>query len=289
MFIAGMVVGLTTTCVAEKPVVVVRFRIEASSYQDHFTNRQSLEAQITQDLVQALKQNVSFLDFAADSGATGGYTLTVALAVPVPTSEVATQTVIVNSALAGPDDTSLHTRWKWLKYREPLLECFDFSDAHCKIPDAPEFAAELHVLFAAANYSDLVKNVLRDVPILSGTGKLLGQPVAGWVLPFRQTDICLDRQSQFRVASTIPSPAADIPGTFLAEMEGPYRPTPESAVFGMLLRGESDDDDRVKKPIFLQNPDAAMVTAVYIVQYRRLADGTCGGAIPPPTSGNGGQ
>jgi hypothetical protein len=175
-----------------------------------------------------------------------------------------------------------------LKYRDPVSECYDFSDAHCRLPTDGEFGNEVHALFTAANYSELVKNVLREVPVLSGKGKLLGPPAAGWVLPFRQTDVCLDLQSQFRVTGTVPSPAADIPGTFLAEMEGPYRPSPDSAVFGMLLRGESDDDDKVKKPIFLQNPDAAVVKAVYVVQYRRLGDANCGGAIAPTASANGG-
>ncbi len=288
VLLPAMIVGLIATCAAEKRVVAVRFRIEASTYRSHFTSPASLEAQVTQDLVQTLKRNVSFLDFAADSGASGSYILTVTLAVPDPMRGVATQRVMLYSSLAAPDGTELKTRWQWLKYRDPLSECSDLSDSHCRIPAAGEFADEVHVLLSAANYSELVKNVLREVPILAGTGKLLAQPVAGWVLPFRQTEICLDLQSQFRVAGTVPSPAADIPGTFLAEMEGPYRQSPDSAVFGMLLRGESEDDDRVKKPIFLQNPDAVVVKAVYVVQYRRFSDGSCGGAIPPATSGNGG-
>jgi len=276
------------TCAAEKPVVAVRFRVQAATYKGHFSNLNAVEALVTKNLILALKQNISFMDFAAEGDAPRSYLLTVAVDVPDESRQVATQKVWLFSSLTPLGGSEPKSRWQWVKYRDPLSECFDTSDSACRLPNDGEFSDDLNVLLAAANYSELVKNVLRDVPILTGQGKLLVQPVAGWVLPFRPTEICMDLQSQFRVAGSVPSPAATIPGTFLAEMEGPYKPSPDAAVFGMLLRGESDDDDRVKKPIFLQNPDAAVVTAVYVAQYRRPPGSSCGGAIPPSSTGDGG-
>lgn len=268
-----------------KQMVTVRFKVEARAYRDHFgSGTADIENTATRLLVQALKQNIGFVDFMDGAGAADGYHLTISLSPPDPSRGVALQRVILFASLSGPGvDPDKRIPFAWMKYRDAASECSSVDDdSHCRLPERDELISELRVLLSSASYADLVNNVLRHVPFLS-SGTFLAQPVTGWVLPFRQSEVCLDKLTQLLVNSDIQTAVATVPAVqFLAEMVGPYTPAPEN-VFGLFLRAENDEG-KTKEQLLKQFPGGAVVTGVYVVKYRFLGP-NCGGAISPPSDG----
>src|SRR5215469_14403048 len=75
---------------AGKPLVNVKFKVEASAYRDHFGARvDGVESEVTGLLVRALRRHVGFADFTPASGGAGTYTLFVTLGVPDTRPDVA--------------------------------------------------------------------------------------------------------------------------------------------------------------------------------------------------------
>src|SRR5882762_5118570 len=90
----------------DKPQMAVRFTIVATAYRQHFgTSVGSVESAAANAVVQALKEHIQFVDFAAPADGQATYTLTVSLAVPDPNTDVAAQPVWLVASLAGPHET----------------------------------------------------------------------------------------------------------------------------------------------------------------------------------------
>ena len=232
----------------DKPQVVVRFKIEASAYRDHFgagvANVENRGAEVVR---QALKQHIQFADFAASNAGSSLYTLTVFLAVSGPQTDVAAQAVW------------LMATWQ----------------------DDAEFLKELQALLTAPSlYPNLVSGVFHEFSI-ANSGKFVLQPTNGWVLPFRQEDMCLGTDTKLRIVNDIPTEQTTLHGKFRADVEGPYGHPPDS-IFTTLSEGE-DGADNNKKALLQQFPEKVVVRGVYLVRYQHL-DENCGGAIPPPTA-----
>jgi hypothetical protein len=268
----------------DKPRVAVRFKVEASAYRQHFGEARAVgvESQAAQTVVQALRQH---MQFAGPSP----YTLTVSLAVLDPNTDVSGQAVWLVASLTKADGTR-GARWKWRKFREAAADCGGLSDdRQCTWPDETQFLRELQALLTASSlYPALVSSVLQEVSI-ADSGKFVVTPLNGWVLPFRQEDMCLGADTKLRIVNDIPTDQITLHGKFRADVEGPYGHPPDS-IFTTLSEGE-DGADNNKKALLQQFPDKVVVRGVYLVQYQHL-DENCGGAIPPPTapgSDGGGQ
>lgn len=273
----------------DKPSVTVRFRIEASAYRGHFgttLENANVEQRAAQVMTQALKQHIQFADFTS-GGSPSPYTLTVSLAVQNSQTDVAAQAVWLMASLASPSGTSPKARW--LKFREAAANCGGLSDQECTWPDQAEFLKELQALVATPSvYPDLVSGTFRELSI-SNSGKFVHLPPDGWVLPFRQEDMCLGPDTKLRIVNDIPIGQTTLHGRFRADVEGPYGNPPDS-IFTTLSEGE-DGADNNKRSLLQQFPDKVVVRGVYLVQYEYLSEG-CGGAIPPataPGAGGGGQ
>jgi hypothetical protein len=269
----------------DKPQVAVRFRIEAAAYRQHFgTSLANVESHAANAVVQALKQYIQFADFSAPGDGSPLYTLTVSLSVPDPHTDVAAQPVWLVASLKGPHEIP---SVKWRKFREAAANCGSVTnDRDCTWPDEAEFLKELQALLAEpALYPVLVGNVFHEVPIAS-SGKFVVQPLNGWVLHFRQEDMCLGTDTKLRIVNDIPTEQTTLHGKFRADVEGPYGNPPDS-IFTTLSDGE-DAADNNKKALLQQFADHVIVTGVYLVQYQRL-DENCGGPVPPNTAlGSGG-
>jgi hypothetical protein len=270
---------------ADKPHVAVRFKIEASAYRQHFgASVANVENQATQSTIQAFGQHIQFVTFTQPGGQPTPYTLTLSLAVLDPRTDVAAQAVWLIAALAGPNRT-LTTNWR--KFREAATGCSGLTnDLDCRWPDSPELLRELQVVLGSASlYPSLVSSIFKDVSI-TNSGKFVVQPlsglaVMGWVLPFRQEEMCLGTATKLRIVNDIPTDQTTLHGTFHADVEGPYG-QPPTAIFTLLSEGE-DAAANSLKPLFQQSPDRVMVRGVYLLEYQHL-DENCGGAIPPPTA-----
>lgn len=268
----------------DKPKVAVRFKVEASAYRNHFgASLPTVEDRAAEVVRQALRQHIQFADFAPTSGPSP-YTLTVFLAVSDPLTDVAAQPVWLMASLAGPSGTSAKARWK--KFREAAANCGGLSDQDCTWPDQPEFLKELQAMLTAPSlYPNLVSSVFHELSIAS-SGKFVLQPLNGWVLPFRQEEMCLGTDTKLRIVNDIPTEQTTLHGKFRADVEGPYGHPPDS-IFTTLSEGE-DGADNNKRSLLQQFPDKVIVRGVYLVLYQHL-DENCGGAIPPPTEpGSGG-
>jgi hypothetical protein len=271
---------------SDKSQVSVRFKIEASAYRQHFgTLVGSVEDRAADVVVQALRQHIQFADFISNSGGQSPHTLTVSLAVLDPNTDVAAQAVWLLASLTGPGATSPRT--KWGRFREAAADCGGLSDdRECTWPDETEFLKELQALLAAPSlYPALVSSAFHELSI-ANSGKFVVQPLNGWVLPFRQEDMCLGADTKLRIVNDIPTDQTTLHGKFRADVEGPYGHPPDS-IFTTLSEGE-DAADNNKKALLQQFADHVVVRGVYLVQYQRL-DENCGSAIPPPTApGSGG-
>lgn len=269
----------------EKPQVAVRFRIEATAYRQHFgASVANVESHAANAVTQALKQYIQFADFAATGDGPPLYILTVSLSVPDPHTEVAAQPVWLVASLKGPHEIP---SVKWRKFREAAANCGSVTnDLDCTWPDEAEFLKELQALLAEPSlYPVLVGNVFREVSIAS-SGKFVVQPINGWVLPFRQEDMCLGRDTKLRILNDIPTEQTTLHGRFRADVEGSYG-NPPNAMFTTLSEGE-DAADNNKKALLQQFADHVVVTGVYLVQYQHL-DENCGQPTPPSTvPGSGG-
>lgn len=270
----------STAHAGDKPQVEVRFKIEASAYRNHFgagvANVESRGAEVVR---QALKQHIQFADFAASNAGSSLYTLTVFLAVSDPQTDVAAQAVWLMASLTGPGGASPKTTWQ--KFREAAADCGGLSDRECTWPDDAEFLKELQALLTAPSlYPNLVSSVFHELSI-TDSGKFVLQPTNGWVLPFRQEDMCLGADTKLRIVNDIPTEQTTLHGKFRADVEGPYGHPPDS-MFTTLSEGE-DGADNNKKALLQQFPEKVVVRGVYLVRYQHL-DENCGGAIPPPTA-----
>lgn len=272
----------STAHAADKPQVAVRFKVEASAYRQHFgTQAASVESHAALVVIQALKQHVQFADFDTAGNQPPPYTLTVSLAVADPNTDVAAQPVWLITSLTGPGGAA-SARWRWRKFREAAADCGGLrDDRDCTWPDELEFLKELQVLLAAPSlYTDLVGGVFQDVSIAK-SGKFVLQPVNGWVLPFRQEDMCLGQDTKLRIVNDIATDQTTFHSKFRADVEGPWGHPPDS-IFTTLSDGE-DAADNNKKVLLQQFPDKVVVRGVYLVHYQHL-DENCGGAIPPATA-----
>src|SRR6266480_487498 len=263
----------------DKPNVRVRFKIEASAYRDHFgTSVGNIEQRAAEVVRQGLKQNIQFADFTSN-GTSSPYTLSFSLAVLDPQTDVAAQTVWLMASLDSAAEVSPKASWQ--KFREAAANCGGLSDRECTWPDEAEFLKELQVLVAAPSvYPDLVRSTFHELSI-SNSGKFVLQPTNGWVLPFRQEDMCLGPDTKLRIVNDILTDLTTLHGKFRADVEGPYGNPPDS-IFTTLSEGE-DSADNNKKALIQQFPDRVVVRGVYLVQYRYFGE-HCAGAIPPPTA-----
>jgi hypothetical protein len=263
----------------DKPSVAVRFRIEASAYRDHFgTSVGNVEQQAAVVLTRSLKQHIQFADFTTE-GSSSPYKLTVSLAVLDPQTDVAAQTVWLMASLASTAGTTPKTKWR--KFREAAANCGGLSDRECTWPDQAEFLKELEVLVTEPSaYPELVSNTFPNLSI-TNVGKFVVQPSDGWVLPFRQEDICLGPDTKLRIVNDIPTDLTTLHGRFRADVEGPYGNPPDS-IFTTLSEGE-DGADNNKRTLLRQSPEKVVVRGVYLVVYQYLGE-NCGGAVPPPTA-----
>jgi hypothetical protein len=282
----GYLVALATTLLVsavgrtmDKRVVDVRFTIEASDYRTKYgTEVSALETEVTQDLVRALRKQLRFFDFSPWSAGANHYRLTVSLSVLNPHRGVGTQEVWIYASLTDLRSQTLISRVRWLRYRDAGTDCVD--DTRCRFPGRDELKLELRALFDSPDsYRDLIRKVLTEVPFSKG-GHFVDEP-AGWSLPFRQTDVCLDKFTQFRVFSDIQTPASTVTGKFIAQMQDQYIPDP-TQVFGLLIGGDGKPEE-VKVPLLHRYPTGIRVGDVYVVEYQRLTALQCGGAIAPAT------
>lgn len=265
---------------SDKPRVAVRFKIEATAYRDHLQpNVAAVEDEAAAAVTKALNEHIHFADFGPPAGGTPApYMLTVFLAVPDPHSEVATQPVWLFAALDGPSGSTARTRWR--KFREAAVNCGSFADDECTWPDRKQFVKELEALLATpVVYGNLVDPTLRELPIINA-GKFVVQPESGWVLPFRQEEMCLGEGTQLRIVNDIPTQQVTLHPKYKARVEGPYG-TPPDSIFSILSAGEEQADD-AQKPLMQQNPEKVVVRGVYVAKYQPFGD--CAGAIPPPTA-----
>jgi hypothetical protein len=282
----ALVIGLGT-CVGaqgvDKPKIAVHFKVEASAYRKHFgASLANAETKAAEVVRQALRQHIQFADFPPSSEPSP-YTLTVFLAVSDPRTDVAAQPVWLMASLSGPTGTSEKARWR--KFREAATNCGGLSDRECTWPDENEFVKELQALLTApALYPELAGGVFHDLSIASA-GKFVLQPTSGWVLPFRQEEMCLGSDTKLRIVNDIPTEQITLHGKFRADVEGPYGHPPDS-IFTTLSEGE-DAADNNKKALLQRFPDKVVVRGVYLVRYQHL-DENCGRAIPPPTAPGGG-
>jgi len=266
----------------DKPQVAVRFKVEASAYRQHFgAQAPGVENHAAQVVLQALKQHVQFADFDTVSNPPPPFTLTVSLAVADPNTDVAAQPVWLITSLTGTGGAS-SARWRWRKFREAAADCGGLrDDRECTWPDESEFLKELQLLLTAPSlYTDLVSGVFQEVSI-ANSGKFVVQPVNGWVLPFRQEDMCLGQDTKLRIVNDIATEQTTLRGKFRADVEGPWGHPPDS-MFTTLADGE-DGADNNKKTLLQQFPDKVVVRGVYLVHYQHL-DENCGTAIPPATA-----
>jgi hypothetical protein len=265
----------------DKPKVAVHFKIEASAYRNHFgTSLANVENKAAEVVRQALQQHIQFADFSESASP---YSLTIFLAVLDPKTDVAAQPVWLMASLTAPSGTSPKARWR--KFREAATNCGGLTDRECTWPDQTEFLKELQALLTAPSlYPDLV-GVFHDLSI-TNSGKFVVQPTSGWVLPFRQEEMCLGTDTKLRIVNDIPTEQITLHGKFRADVEGPFGHPPDS-IFTTLSEGE-DAADNNKKALLQQFPDKVVVRGVYLVRYQSLGE-NCGGAIPPPTApGTGG-
>ena len=269
------------TFAENRPQVAVRFKIEASAYRQHFGGQTAnVENHAAQLLVQELKRHVQFAQFELTGGQIVSYTLTVSLTVADPNTDVAAQPVWLVSSLAGSGGMAATSRWR--KFREAAADCGGLrDDQQCTWPNESEFLKELQLLLAAPSaYTDLVTGVFQGVSI-ANSGKFVVQPLSGWILPFREEDVCLGLDTKLRIVNDIPTAQTTLHGKFRADVEGPWGHPPE-ATFTTLSEGE-DGSDNNKKSLLQQSPDNVVVRGVYLVRYQHL-DENCGNAIPPATA-----
>jgi hypothetical protein len=279
----ALIAGASVLGSAEPPRVKVEFRLAEGTYRRHFDDDAAvlarIEAQAASRLSSLLSRRHRFLRFTSAADDDADYRITFRLDLrsrdeaTAPLREVGLhvrlrdRTGEVGSALAYG---VFRTAEEW----------------HARIGTADELVREIEAKASADGFhSSLGASLLRFIPIAAQCALWADPP--GWILPYRDRDLCMGRGSRILVLSNRPTGAGIEP----LELEAVARmafdpPVPPPAPFDQLRKNLFAGAD---KPELLQGIDPTKVTVVGVFVTKFLDLGAAcrepvspDEAFPPP-------
>jgi hypothetical protein len=256
---------------AEKPQVKVSFMLAEPSYRDDLTDPQIrvLATDVTSFLVGELSREVRFLRF---TGREAPFRLVVRLGIP-RASKREFRDVFFYIELTRPDGVRRSTTWL---YR-----------AHTAwgtgIGSPTQFKAEIETRLGGHDMAELVPEVLSAIPVANDGFLVHDQKIGiGWVLPFRQEEMCMEAKSEVMLETQVASDLGILSREFRARASMAYDPPPGRSTRKELrhcLLCLAVPDQEGLDTIRQSQPSDVRVTQVFVMSYRRMQ--SCQEPLPP--------
>ncbi len=281
--------GAAARC-AERPRVGVSFEIVEPRYQASLgSQRASLEAGVLSALTEQLNRRIRFIAF--DGG--GGHPLRLlvrlqrkALGDPPPRGPLWETGFAARLEGAGSEIEPVY----WLRFRpeERYLE---------RVGTPEELGVEITQKLREADYPALVRHLFSKVAI-ADSAQFLKEPaleLIGWIIPYKQSEICLDSGSVVTIQTEIPTTLFTLKRDYKANEFTEFNP-PDTTGRQDLREHVICIADREQENIADLNrvePSAVQVKAVRVIEYRPN-DAACNPSISPVDvaaefAGGGGQ
>jgi len=272
----AVLTGAGAAPAAEPPLVKVEFKLNDDSYRQHFDRSPAvigaLEAAVAERLSRTLSDHHRFLRFASAPAGPGEYGLRVALEPLSAAENPPLREVGLQVSASGPDGGVQQARayWRLRTAQQGLV----------RIGSPDELGKEIEVKTEAAGFHDLLAHdVLRRIPIAE-KGFLWTDPL-GWILPYRDRELCMGQGSRLVVRNNLPTGAGVEPVEVEAVARMPFDPpTPapspyEEQRLNLFARAEKPDALGT-----VADPKRVAVVAVFVAQFVDLG-GACGEPLSP--------
>lgn len=262
---------------ADRPVISVAFQITEPHYQNSLGNqRAELEAAVQSVLAGQLNQRIHFLSFS--SGGEQSLRLLVRLG----------RKILGDPPPQGPLwETGFEARLDglgsqaepvyWLRFR-PAERYLD------RLGTPEELKVEIGQKLREADYPALVRQLFSRVPI-ADSAQFLKEPslqIIGWIIPYKQSEICLDSGSVVAIQTEIPTSLFTLKRDYKADEFSEFDP-PAATELQHLREHVICIADRRQENIEDLNrvePSAVKVKAIRVVEYRPN-DTACSPSISP--------
>ncbi|MCP5114259.1 MAG: hypothetical protein GY953_25800, partial [bacterium] len=148
-----------------------------------------------------------------------------------------------------------------------------------------ELEPEIQAVADEADYSGLVRGLFREIVIASsGHFKADEQSrLAGWILPYKHTEICVDSGSVIEVTANVPSAFGSVKEEYETDRFLPYQPQPSDSqvdLEGQLVCLTKEDNPGVIDRLIRLDPAQVEITEVKVADYK-ADDKVCKPDIPP--------
>lgn len=258
-----------------RPAVAVRFSVEEQGYRDNFTDDElnRIEGSAAEHLMSLLNQRINFVDFTAEDPNIPYLSLTLR-----PKNASASEflkEVGFYVTLQGAQAPGGPIYWMFRpeeRYIEGLGGVEEFLE---------EIKQRFNVL-SDADYGALVTELLSGVPI-AHAGCFWPEAPVGWIIPFTQENIRMDRGSRLRIVNEIRSSVGPVPRDFYSQVLAPFNPyneTPFEDWRGRLFT-EAEEPDAVSSQVPVLSTDCMSVKSVYVIDYKRFDTSLDAGVADP--------
>ncbi|HZM70385.1 MAG TPA: tetratricopeptide repeat protein [Candidatus Cryosericum sp.] len=276
------------TGAAEKTKVGVTFALAEQRFVDSFDAqvvRPRLERNAAKKLAGILG-GLSFVSFTTEAGAP--YQLEFRLAAQDPRAAGPRKAVGIRASLAGPDGGGP----VYIPFRGP-------EDYFARIPGETELIEQVALAITDELAEKIGRQLLSHVPI-AAEATIWRDPL-GWILPYKEDEICMDRESVVVVRHAFPTPAGPVTREFRGKAIGVFTNATTAgdvdSVGRIFTRAEVPQQDID----WLQAPQgrAVEVKQVFVSEYRPIDTGCPIATVPPesvlagfmlsPAMGEGGE
>jgi len=260
-----------------KPAVGVRLSVEERSYRDNFTEEElrGIERGAAEHLASLLNQRINFVDFIA--GDPNILYLSLALKPKNANASGFLKEVGFHVTLIGAHATEGPVYWVF-RPEERYIE---------GLGGVEEFLEEIKQRFNAlsdADYRALVTGLLSGVPI-AHTGFFWPQAPVGWIIPFTQENIRMDRGSRLRIVNEVRSSVGPVARDFYSLVLAPFNPDNATPFEDQNWRGrlftEAERPDEISLHVPGLDPNRVAVKSVYVIDYKRF-DTSLGPQVADP-------
>jgi len=279
MVLGGLGAASTSVQAVTKPTVAVRFELkEGRKYRKEFGAAcTDLETRAASRIATALSSRIRFLDFSPSATGTAA-TLAFSLDDLDPSSTATLQEVGFHVTLSG-----VTTKLYWR---------FRSAEAYMKrVGTLEALVEEIGQNIESREGADLVDALLSKISIADEARMVQAPPLElGWIIPYKQEDLCMDRESVLVLDYDLPSALTSIPQSYEAKVIQPSLQPESGSPFessrGQILCEARKGQEHVES---LTQPQGHSPTlkAVRVQKYLRSGD-SCGGAIPPAEASSGG-
>jgi len=245
-------------CEDRVPVTVV-FRLQQPQYRAIYRDdRDKLEAEAAKVLVRNLEARIKLVRFTVEPS--DGYRLTFRL------------NDLADKGQKGETVLHIELEGAGVKPRGPSFWPFRQSGGFsAPIRPADAFLREIEdkvkAILADGSYRNLVSDWLVQVPVAHSSTPY--KEPAGWVLPFRREELCLDFDSSLRIDSMLPVSGMRLNRPLVGRVAGDFSgqdPSGRGLIFAELTEDRQPDKKWLRE---FMDANAAQITVlgVYVISF----------------------